>query len=53
MENLQERTYLLNRAKRERAMASTCDDNSAALAHSRMAEEYERRAGLTQSSKHL
>jgi len=53
MEDSQERAYLLIRARREREMASTCDDNSAALAHSRMAEEYERRAARPQATRPL
>lgn len=35
--------YLRARAIRERAIASTCADNIAALVHLRMADEYERR----------
>jgi hypothetical protein len=33
-------------ARRERKIAATCEDNSAALAHFRMADEYERRAQM-------
>ena len=51
MDDLLERAYLLTSAKRERAMASRCNDSSTALAHARMAEEYERRAGLTEAPK--
>ena len=38
-----EKDYLAERAQRERSIARTCEDNAAALAHLRMAEEYERR----------
>ena len=36
--------YYAQRAREERQRAVTCEDNSAALAHLRMAEEYDRRA---------
>jgi len=38
------RIYYAQRAREERQRAATCEDNSAALAHLRMAEEYDRRA---------
>ena len=38
--------YLQARARRERAIASTSEDNCAALIHLRMADEYERRAQM-------
>ncbi|HWU95628.1 MAG TPA: hypothetical protein VN029_08510 [Sphingomonas sp.] len=40
----EDRDYFTLRAAQERAIAITCEDNSAALAHLRMAEEYSRRA---------
>ncbi|MCP3732492.1 hypothetical protein M9978_18880 [Sphingomonas sp. MG17] len=36
--------YFRRRAREERERAATCEDNPAALAHLRMADEYERRA---------
>lgn len=39
-----ERDYYLERARRERELGSCCEDNGAALAHLKMADEYERRA---------
>ncbi|MGN6817644.1 MAG: hypothetical protein ACTHJR_03130 [Sphingomonas sp.] len=41
-----DRDYFLARAKHEREVAITCEDNSVALAHLHFAEEYERRAQL-------
>jgi hypothetical protein len=38
------RIYYAQRAREERQRAVICEDNSAALAHLRMAEEYDRRA---------
>ena len=38
------RIYYEQRAREERQRAVVCEDNSAALAHLRMAEEYDRRA---------
>lgn len=35
--------YLRRRAREERDRAAICEDNSVALAHLRMADEYERR----------
>ena len=46
MEDPCDRDYLLARARREREIASTCEDNGVALVHFRMADEYERRAAL-------
>jgi hypothetical protein len=37
-------SYYTLRARQERAIACTCGDNTAALAHFRLSEEYERRA---------
>lgn len=39
-----DRVYFTLRAEQERAIASICEDNSAALAHFHMADEYDRRA---------
>jgi hypothetical protein len=36
--------YFRARARQERAIGSTCEDNTAAIIHLRMAAEYERRA---------
>lgn len=44
-EPLNDRAYFALRAAQERAIASICEDNLVALAHFRMADEYERRAG--------
>jgi hypothetical protein len=47
------RIYYAQRAREERQRAVICEDNSAALAHLRMAEEYDRRAqsiGVTHTS---
>jgi hypothetical protein len=46
MRDSTDRDYLLSRARREREIATTCEDNSAALVHFRMADEYERRAQM-------
>lgn len=35
--------YYIRRARQERHRAGTCEDNAAALAHFKLAEEYERR----------
>lgn len=35
--------YFEARLRQERAIAATCEDNAVALAHLRMADEYERR----------
>jgi hypothetical protein len=39
-----DREYFIRRARQERAIASTCEDNAVALAHLRMADTYECRA---------
>jgi len=36
-------SYFRRRAQREREIANICENNAVALAHLRMAEEYERR----------
>ncbi len=38
-----DRSYFQRRARAELAIASICEDNAAALAHLRLADEYERR----------
>ncbi|SFJ06308.1 hypothetical protein SAMN03159338_0699 [Sphingomonas sp. NFR04] len=38
-----DRSYFQRRARAELAIASICEDNAAALAHFRLADEYERR----------
>ena len=38
-----DRSYFQRRARAELAIACTCEDNAAALAHFGMADEYERR----------
>lgn len=43
MTNPEDRGYFRRRAHTELAIASTCEDNAAALAHFRLADEYERR----------
>lgn len=43
MPDRNDRAYYEARVRHERAIASTCEDNAVALAHLRMAEEYERR----------
>lgn len=40
-----EREYCERRAHEERCIAVQCENNAAALAHLRMAEEYDKRAG--------
>jgi len=37
-------TYFTERAEEERQRAAVCEDNAAALAHLRLADEYNRRA---------
>jgi len=39
-----DREYFLRRARQEREIANRAEDNAVALAHSRMADTYERRA---------
>jgi hypothetical protein len=46
-------SYLEARMNQERALASTCEDNTAALVHLRMAEEYERRLAQARSALRL
>jgi hypothetical protein len=46
MVEVDDRSYFLNRASRERELAARCIDNAAALAHCRMADEYERRVAM-------
>lgn len=36
-------SYYRQRAQREREIAARCEDNAVALAHRRLADEYERR----------
>jgi len=43
-DEIENRVYYAQRAREERQKAVVCEDNSAALAHLRMAEEYDRRA---------
>lgn len=40
---IEERSYCTRRAREERQKAAICEDNSAALVHLKLAEEYERR----------
>jgi len=40
----EDRAYFARRAQEERQKAETCEDNAAAIAHLRLAEEYARRA---------
>lgn len=44
MSERDDRSYFLKRARREREIANCSEDNAVALAHHRLAEEYERRA---------
>lgn len=44
MTNMCDHDYFSQRAAQERAAANKCEDNAVALAHLRMADEYERRA---------
>ena len=44
MHNVDDRPYFQQRAQRERALAGSCSDRGVALTHTKMAEEYERRA---------
>ena len=39
-----DRDYYIRRASEERRRAGVCEDNAVALAHLKMADEYERRA---------
>lgn len=44
MSERDDRGYFLKRARHERDIANCSEDNAAALAHYRLADEYERRA---------
>jgi hypothetical protein len=44
MPDRDDRSYFLSRARLERVIGSACEDNAVALAHLKMADEYERRA---------
>ena len=39
-----DREYFLNRAKEERERAATCEDDTVAMVHLKLAGEYEKRA---------
>jgi len=41
---IDDRAYFIKRAREERDKAAECEDNAAALAHLRLADEYARRA---------
>jgi hypothetical protein len=43
-EQIDNRGYYTRRAREERQIAVQCEDNSAALVHLNMAEEYDKRA---------
>jgi len=43
MSSRDDRAYFASRAEQERARASSCKDNAAAMAHYQLADEYERR----------
>lgn len=43
MSSLDDRAYFQRRARTELAIASTCEDNAAALVHFQLADAYERR----------
>lgn len=40
--SISDRTYFARRAREERERAAPCEDNSVALAHLRLADEYDR-----------
>jgi hypothetical protein len=42
-DEIENRAYFTRRAREERERAAICEDNSAALAHLQMAEEYDKR----------
>lgn len=42
--DIDDRAYFTQRAREERKFAATCEDNAAALAHLKMADEYSKRA---------
>ena len=52
MTDRDDRTYFEVRARQERAIGSTCEDNAVALAHLRMANEYERRIAAMIATSH-
>ena len=43
-DEIEDRAYFTKRAREERERAATCEDNAAALAHLKFADEYSRRA---------
>ena len=43
MSNRDDESYFRMRARREREIAGTCEDNAVAMAHFTMADAYERR----------
>lgn len=49
MSHRDDAAYYEARAKQEREIASQCEDNGVALAHLRLAEEYERRLEMIRS----
>ena len=52
MSERDDRGYFLKRARHERDIANCSEDNAVALAHYRMADEYERRAAhMVQSAR--
>lgn len=52
MSERDDRGYFLKRARREREIANCSEDNAVAVAHYRMADEYERRAAhMVQSAQ--
>jgi hypothetical protein len=53
MPDRDDRTYFLSRARHERGVGSTCEDNAVALAHLKMADEYERRAAGRRPVTHI
>lgn len=47
---IEDRAYFARRAREERKYGSTCEDNTAAVAHLKLADEYEKRANELSSS---
>ncbi len=43
-DDIDDRAYFIRRAREERKFAAACEDNAAALAHLKMADEYGKRA---------
>ena len=41
---VEDRDYFARRAREERELAATCEDNAVAMAHLQMADEYSKRA---------